>query len=332
MREEPSRDTVKNKNKIIDITLSDRAAGVGNLPASWRNNLQRILQSTLSSDKGNSNVNIFDTKDFSSEMSSLNVNPNIYLLMDTAGPKLNVQNETEKPLADMLGNVQKNLESLSGGSGVGALLANVAGHAGDIFNTFTAIKGAMEGNQGTTNVFDPWFTSFPTWDSIKSSHGFEFTYKFEFVMGQYGLWNAKKEVIVPILNLLAPTLPRNLGITSQAGPFPSTMQLLTNVITDSFAGGVDLSTIWEQGLDEFAAALQNVLLNQSYSYTYDIKFGNFFTFNKCYITDAQTNFSTETDQYGYPVAGDITLTFNGIIPIALTQNREEIKAIRFGGI
>ena len=46
MREEPSRDTVKNKNKIIDITLSDRAAGVGNLPASWRNNLQRILQST----------------------------------------------------------------------------------------------------------------------------------------------------------------------------------------------------------------------------------------------------------------------------------------------
>ena len=216
-------------------------------------------------------------------------------------------------------------------------------------------------------------TGVKAWDG--SQEGFKFEYEFSFAMGQYGLWNAKEEVVKPILNLIAPALPRSIDNFSMNGPFPTVIQLLSQMVKNvgekllgSFGeltksnldtkikdAGTELKN-WFSSFEETPGVLDkvskaindigggindvlkdlsnalNTVIQDSYrDYTYDVKFGNFVTFNNMIITNGETSFSNEVDQYGYPIAGTVRLTFEGLVPLAMNYSSTDLVAIKYGG-
>ena len=220
-------------------------------------------------------------------------------------------------------------------------------------------------------------TGVKAWDGSKG--GFSFEYEFSFAMGQYGLWNAKEEVVKPILNLIAPALPRSMDNFSMSGPFPTAIQLLSQMVKGAWTNikdnawnkikgflnndsdSKDASDAidnelkgWFEGeslggwdkvskaindigggingvLEDLSNALNTVIQDSYRDYTYDVKFGNFVTFNNMIITNGETSFSNEVDQYGYPIAGTARLTFEGLVPLAMNYSREDLVAIKYGG-
>ena len=49
-------------------------------------------------------------------------------------------------------------------------------------------------------------------------------------------------------------------------------------------------------LEDLSNALNTVIQDSYRNYTYDVKFGNFVTFNNMIITNGETSFSNEVDQ------------------------------------
>ena len=84
-------------------------------------------------------------------------------------------------------------------------------------------------------------------------------------------------------------------------------------------------------LEDLSNALNTVIQDSYRDYTYDVKFGNFVTFNNMIITNGETSFSNEVDQYGYPMAGTVKLTFEGLVPLAMNYSSTDLVAIKYGG-
>ena len=55
---------------------------------------------------------------------------------------------------------------------------------------------------------------------------------FDFAIGQYGLWNAKKEVVIPMLNLIAMFCPTLIADGSMIGPTATPTGMLYSAIAD----------------------------------------------------------------------------------------------------
>lgn len=322
-----SVDTIKNKNKIIDIKLTDPSNTTDDVLASWKGSLRRIMSAAASNNHADYS-NIIGDINLSSDLTVLDAN--VDLLMGDDPPEFEIEEAISYPIQDILRGGSSDLGKITQGSTAADLVSNILGHANTIFNAASAIGGALNGSEGTTNVFNPWFSKYPAWDVTKNGP-ISFTYRFDFKLGQYGLWNAKEEVVLPILNLMAPTLAQNISTISQAGPFPGAMQLLVGMIS-STAGNLEdtLSTVLSLDADALAESLQALLLEQTANYAYTVKFGDFYTFRRCFMTKSNTRFSKETDQFGYPISGSIELKFITIVPAALTYENENIRSIRFG--
>ena len=58
---------------------------------------------------------------------------------------------------------------------------------------------------------------------------------FDFAIGQYGLWNAKKEVVIPMLNLIAMFCPTLIADGSMIGPTATPTGMLYSAIADTIA-------------------------------------------------------------------------------------------------
>lgn len=322
-----SVNTIKNKNKIIDIKLTNPSNTTDDVLASWKGSLRRIMTAAASNNHADYS-NIIGDINLNSDLTSLDAG--VDLLMGVDPPEFEIEEAVSYPIQNILKGGSSDLGKVSKGTDVASLVNNILGHANTIFNTASSIGGALNGSEGTTNVFNPWFSKYPTWDVTKNGP-ISFTYRFDFKLGQYGLWNAKEEVVLPILNLMAPTLAQNISTISQGGPFPGAMQLLVGVIA-SAAGNLEtvLSNVLAMDADALAESLQTLLLNQSANYAYTVKFGDFYTFRRCFMTKSNTRFSKETDQFGYPIAGSIDLKFLTVVPAALTYENENIRSIRFG--
>ena len=222
---------------------------------------------------------------------------------------------------------------------------------GTIYNTSSALGNVVSGSGGTADTFQPWFTNVPAWPA-STLGGIEFSYTFKFQLGQYGLWNAKKEVVIPILNLVAPVLPREISAMTVTAPFPTTIQLLADIIGSSLESVLS-GDVWdalrtlgsdtgeaaeEQGLGSAANTLfQGIgdilqsIIHESYNkFTYDVSFGNAMTFKKCLVKKVDASFSKETDEDGYPISGEVDITFHTMIPLAMSFTSPEQQAIRFG--
>lgn len=330
-----------NKNRVIDIRWRGTPDNSSN--RDWRCALSR-LQSNFADNS------IID----SSFLSTLDVDPRVYLLMSSSPKTMKTSNRIKEPVQELL---KSNSNSIVGKTVSAINIASDALNAVAISNS----------NGETTPTWQPWMMGVKSWDG--THQGFAFEYEFSFAMGQYGLWNAEAEVVKPILNLIAPALPRSMDNFSMNGPFPTAIQLLSLLIKnlpdtlgDTFGGegttfqsrldgftnrmGEYMSDISEKGimagitdvaedvnnvLKTLSNTLSNVIQKSYQNYTYDVSFGNFVTFNNMIITNGETSFSNEVDQKGYPIAGSVKLTFEGLVPLAMSYSNPELVAIKYGG-
>ena len=319
-----------NSNRIIDISLR---GGTGN-DKDWRYALSRLNPTSNS---------ILNT----SLLNDCNVDGRVYLLMTSPPKTMKTVNRIKEPVQ----------EFLKGNSNT--TVGKIASAATTVFD---AVNASVIDEGGTASTWQPWMTGVKAWDGSKG--GFYFDYEFSFAMGQYGLWNAKEEVVKPILNLIAPALPRSMSNFSMNGPFPTAIQLLsllvqnflsdtyskegnsnflgyfentvdrlkTNIKEDGIFKGVATTAVTEINdvLEDLSNILNDVIQESYKGYTYDVKFGNFVTFNNMIITNGETSFSNEVDQFGYPIAGSVKLTFEGLVPLALNYSDSSLVAIKYG--
>ena len=319
-----------NSNRIIDISLR---GGTGN-DKDWRYALSRLNPTSNS---------ILNT----SLLNDCNVDGRVYLLMTSPPKTMKTVNRIKEPVQELL----------KGNSNT--TVGKIASAATTVFD---AVNASVIDEGGTASTWQPWMTGVKAWDGSKG--GFYFDYEFSFAMGQYGLWNAKEEVVLPILNLIAPALPRSMSNFSINGPFPTAIQLLsllvqnfltdtyskegnsnflgyfentvdrlkTNIKEDGIFKGVATTAVTEINdvLEDLSNILNDVIQESYKGYTYDVKFGNFVTFNNMIITNGETSFSNEVDQFGYPIAGSVKLTFEGLVPLALNYSDSSLVAIKYG--
>ena len=319
-----------NSNRIIDISLR---GGTGN-DKDWRYALSRLNPTSNS---------ILNT----SLLNDCNVDGRVYLLMTSPPKTMKTVNRIKEPVQELL----------KGNSNT--TVGKIASAATTVFD---AVNASVIDEGGTASTWQPWMTGVKAWDGSKG--GFYFDYEFSFAMGQYGLWNAKEEVVLPILNLIAPALPRSMSNFSMNGPFPTAIQLLsllvqnslsdtyskegnsnflgyfentvdrlkTNIKEDGIFKGVATTAVTEINdvLEDLSNILNDVIQESYKGYTYDVKFGNFVTFNNMIITNGETSFSNEVDQFGYPIAGSVKLTFEGLVPLALNYSDSSLVAIKYG--
>ena len=326
-----------NTDRIITITYRGKTS----YDTDWRHSLQRI-------------TNVQDNQGYESILDNVLkdsvVDNRIHLLMTSPPKTMKTSNNIKQPVQELL---------KGGGSG-SSLMGKVTTFATTAYNTLNAVMTNGDGN--TSPTWQPWMTGVKAWDGSKG--GFSFDYEFSFAMGQYGLWNAKEEVVKPILNLIAPALPRSMDNFSMNGPFPTAMQLLsllvqnslsdtyskegnsnflgyfentvdrlkTNIKEDGIFKGVATTAVTEINdvLEDLSNILNDVIQESYKGYTYDVKFGNFVTFNNMIITNGETSFSNEVDQFGYPIAGSVKLTFEGLVPLALNYSDSSLVAIKYG--
>ena len=319
-----------NSNRIIDISLR---GGTGN-DKDWRYALSRLNPTSNS---------ILNT----SLLNDCNVDGRVYLLMTSPPKTMKTSNKIKEPVQ----------EFLKGNSN-----STVGKIASATTTVFDAVNASVIDEGGTASTWQPWMVGVKSWDGAIG--GFSFEYEFSFAMGQYGLWNAKEEVVKPILNLIAPALPRSMSNFSMDGPFPTAFQLLsllvqnflsdtyskegnsnflgyfentvdrlkTNIKEDGIFKGVATTAVTEINdvLEDLSNILNDIIQESYKGYTYDVKFGNFVTFNNMIITNGETSFSNEVDQFGYPIAGSVKLTFEGLVPLALNYSDSSLVAIKYG--
>ena len=341
-----------NTDRIITITYRGKTS----YDTDWRHSLQRI-------------TNVQDNQGYESILDNVLkdsvVDNRIHLLMTSPPKTMKTVNRIKEPVQELL----------KGGGRGSSLMGKVTTFANMAYDTLNALS--TNGDGKTSSTWQPWMTGVKAWDGSKG--GFSFDYEFSFAMGQYGLWNAKEEVVKPILNLIAPALPRSMDNFSMNGPFPTAIQLLSQMVKGAWnnikdkawnkiqgvlnnginfkdaSGAIDNELKgWFEGeslggLDKVSGALTsigggindvledlsnalNTVIQDSYrNYTYDVKFGNFVTFNNMIITNGETSFSNEVDQYGYPIAGTVKLTFEGLVPLAMNYSSTDLVAIKYGG-
>ena len=326
-----------NTDRIITITYRGKTS----YDTDWRHSLQRI-------------TNVQDNQGYESILDNVLkdsvVDNRIHLLMTSPPKTMKTVNRIKEPVQELL----------KGGGKGSDTMGKITTFANMAYDTLDAVM--TNGTGETSPTWQPWMTGVKAWDGSKG--GFSFDYEFSFAMGQYGLWNAKEEVVLPILNLIAPALPRSMSNFSMDGPFPTAIQLLsllvqnflsntyskegnsnflgyfentvdrlkTNIKEDGIFKGVATTAVTEINdvLEDLSNILNDVIQESYKGYTYDVKFGNFVTFNNMIITNGETSFSNEVDQFGYPIAGSVKLTFEGLVPLALNYSDSSLVAIKYG--
>lgn len=295
-----------NMNRVIEITPT--ADSVSNW-SSWRDNVSHIL--------GGSDVN---GKNFLSlsNYDDFKVRNDVHLLMDKDPKVFKSQNSFGQPVKSFMerGSVKKITDKIKLGVDIGLAIFN-------------------GGNKDTlSKSWQPWGQDIKAWEGSRG--GVNFEYEFNFALGQYGIWNAYEEVVKPVINLVTPALPRNIGTFTMTGPFPNVFDLLAKMVKQGFWGSSEDSesefkdTEEESGfLQRIGESINNLLLKSYNGFTYTVKFGNIMTFERVAIINASANFSNKVDQYGWPIKGSAVVSFQGMVPIAVSAPGN-LMTTRFG--
>lgn len=333
-----------NTHRIIKLTRDG-----DNNNKDWRTAFSTIINAkTIEGEKSKSNVsNILNATD----ISEFDVNDNIDLLMENDVPEIRIQNNYEAPLKTLISTGKDLVSKIPK---YGKAINTILDSSSTLLNVFSTVKnitGEEKNNRPditTAGVWSPWVMEAP---GYVSTNIIEFSYTFNFRMGQYGLWNAQKEVFNPIINLFAPVLPQYVSDFTKAGNLPSMVEFLAGAIINVFKEkkGTEETIIVDNGnggtkeektgfinfddnvLNEIGTGISNAILGQCEKYTWTISFGNIVTFKRCYMVSGDVKFSSEVDQYGFPVSGSCNLGFKTITPPALTSERKALQTIRFGG-
>lgn len=181
--------------------------------------------------------------------------------------------------------------------------------------TGEAIDAAISG--GDSPTFNPWFKNVKAW---KNTEPVALPLRFDFRMGQFGLWDAKQEVVLPILALLLPVLPRKMDAMTMSGPFQAAASLLALILKEGAVNLVDSG-------GDVANSISDSVLKQVNLATYRISIGKQLLLDKAYCMDASVSLSTNTDQNGMPISGNIQLKFEGAVPPAISNG--VARSVRF---
>lgn len=230
------------------------------------------------------------------------VHQDVFLSTDSDIP-INVSNSVDTPI--------KSLLNTTLGMGLGGI-------------TFQDVANAAEFVTGTTEkdrVVYPWFSDVKTWSGTSLS---PLTLSFSFKLGQFGLWDAYQEVVLPSIALLVPVLMKDLGTITSQGPFASIYNLLGEAVNKA----ANPSLV--ENKEDLLESINDTLLSSIDNYTYEVKFGDVYTLSHAIYKDANVSFSTEVDQYGYPIASKISITFVGQVPPSLKADPSNIAGLRFG--
>jgi len=251
-------------------------------------------------------------------------------------------------------NYGKAWESLSGGA-VGKVM-----QLGEMLRVASAMAG---NNVEMGGKFVSRFKEAPTWLSTLPLE-FANTLKFNFQFGQAGLFSARDEVVIPILQLAALFLPISGGISGTyfRGPVPTPPQYIANFMTRFFSGSTltdiktgfsDLEQIRNQDnqdnqdrdpasgtvgkLASGVTALENALLNAKdqaiqntlanhHGGALGIRMGRM-TFGPFLIKNVSWSFDfTQVDEFGFPYKG--SLSYSGLESIIMPSISNLTSVVR----
>jgi len=218
-------------------------------------------------------------------VSDLIVSPNIRLALDSDTYQYSFRNNAIKPLESFFDKMNQGL-------------------AGGVLKTIQTIE-ALD-TKTTSPVFNPWFKYVKAWTNTEPV---QLPLKFDFKIGQFGLWNAYQEVVKPIAALIIPATAKRITSFEMVGPFQGAPDLLAKILVQSAR---ELFT--NEEANSIAKSISAGVKSAIAANTYTVSIGNQFVLQAAYCTEVSVTLSTATDTDGFPISGSASLTLEGTIP------------------
>lgn len=216
-------------------SLTSERENVGGTPGGWVNDVaSNLIEGYLSPKEATGYFSFLTGKGGSSlGVESLgeafNVDPEVQLIASQDWRLNGIENEYEK--VTEANSLVKQLTS--GSSTIGKALSGFE----DILNGVAMASAATGSNKSLYN-----YSTQTWWKNLKGWTGSDpvsIQLTFDFAIGQYGLWNAKKEVVIPMLNLIAMFCPSLIADGSMIGPTATPTGMLYSVIAGTLMPVVD---------------------------------------------------------------------------------------------
>ena len=215
-------------------SLTSERENVGGTPGGWVNRVASNLIEGYLSPKGATGYFSFLTGEGGSSLGveslgeAFNVDPEVHLIAKQDWRLNGIENEYKGVMeSDNL--VTKFLSM----NKVGKVLSGFK----DILNGVAMASAATGSNKSLYNYStQTWWKNLEGWTG---SDPVSVQFTFDFALGQYGLWNAKKEVVIPMLNLIAMFCPSLIADGSMIGPTATPTGMLYSVIAGTLMPVVD---------------------------------------------------------------------------------------------
>lgn len=216
-------------------SLTSERENVGGTPGGWVNDVaSNLIEGYLSPKEATGYFSFLTGKGGSSlGVESLgeafNVDPEVQLIASQDWRLNAIGNKYEK--VTEANSLVKQLTS--GSSTAGKVLSGFE----DILNGVAMASAATGSNKSLYNYStQTWWKNLEGWTG---SDPVSVQFTFDFALGQYGLWNAKKEVVIPMLNLIAMFCPSLIADGSMIGPTATPTGMLYSVIAGTLMPVVD---------------------------------------------------------------------------------------------
>ena len=215
-------------------SLTSERENVGGTPGGWVNDVaSNLIEGYLSPKEATGYFSFLTGKGGSSlGVESLgeafNVDPEVQLIASQDW-RLNAIGKEYKGVMESDNLVTKFLSM----NKVGKVLSGFE----DILNGVAMASAATGSNKSLYNYStQTWWKNLEGWTG---SDPVSVQFTFDFALGQYGLWNAKKEVVIPMLNLIAMFCPSLIADGSMIGPTATPTGMLYSVIAGTLMPVVD---------------------------------------------------------------------------------------------
>lgn len=216
-------------------SLTSKRESVGGTLGGWVNSVaSNLIEGYLSPKEATGYFSFLTGKGGSSlGVESLgeafNVDPEVQLIASQDWRLNGIGNKYEKVIA--ANDLVKQLTSSK--STTGGVISGFE----DILNGVAMATAATGSNKSLYNYStQTWWKNLEGWTG---SDPVSFQFTFDFALGQYGLWNAKKEVVIPMLNLIAMFCPSLIADGSMIGPTATPTGMLYSVIAGTLMPVVD---------------------------------------------------------------------------------------------
>ena len=210
-------------------SLTSARESAGGTPGAWANRVASNLIEGFLSPKGATGYFSFLTGEGGSSLGVeslgevFDVDPEVHLIAKQDWRLNTIGNEYDKVMES--NGLVKRLTSGTAGK--------VLSGFKDVLDGVAIASAATGSNKSLYNYStQTWWKNLEGWTG---SDPISIQLTFDFAIGQYGLWNAKKEVVIPMLNLIAMFCPTLIADGSMIGPTATPTGMLYSAIADTIA-------------------------------------------------------------------------------------------------